>query len=103
MNDFQLFWHVMGFAAPAIGLALLMPLLGRVVLGARRAALVSWWRQVLVQFLAGMLVLVGGLELLGHDGQMVTYATLVIVAATVQWLLLRGWSNPRHDTEQARL
>lgn len=94
MDDLQLFWHVLNFAAPAAGLALLMPVLGRAALGTRRAALMGWWRQVFVQFFAGLAVLVVGLELLGHDGQMMTYAALVIVAATVQWALLRGWSNP---------
>lgn len=103
MDGLQLFWHVLGFAAPAAGLALLMPMLGRVVLGTRRTALMAWWLQMLVQFLAGLAVLAISLALTGHDGQILGYAALVLVAATVQWALLRGWSSARHETEQAPL
>jgi hypothetical protein len=41
--------------------------------------------------LAGVLVLVAGLVLQGHDGKMSTYMVLVLVAATVEWAMHRGW------------
>jgi len=39
------------------------------------------------------LVLVLGLVLQGHDGKMSTYMALVLVAATVEWALHRGWTQ----------
>jgi hypothetical protein len=36
-------------------------------------------------------VLAGGLMFFGHDGQMATYAALVLACATSQWLVGGGW------------
>jgi hypothetical protein len=44
--------------------------------------------------LAGSAALLGGLWFFGHDGKMVTYAALVLVCATVQWLLVRSRQAP---------
>ena len=41
----------------------------------------------------GSAVLLAGLWWLGHDGKMLTYAALVLVAASVQWLCLRAWQQ----------
>jgi hypothetical protein len=27
----------------------------------------------------------------GHDGRLLTYATMAVAAALMQWLMLRGW------------
>ena len=43
-------------------------------------------------FAIGLVVLVGGLLLHGQDGKMSTYIALVLVAATAEWLLQRGWA-----------
>ena len=40
---------------------------------------------------AVLLVLVAGLVFFGHDGKMLTYAAMVVVAATCQWVLLGAW------------
>jgi hypothetical protein len=85
-----LLWHGLNFAAPAAAMALLLPLLGRLLLGPRTAIL-PWWGQVLAQWLLGLLVLTAGFWHFGHDGQMVTYGVLVAGAGSLQWLLLRGW------------
>jgi hypothetical protein len=45
----------------------------------------------LLNFLAGAAVLVGGWVVFGHDGMMATYAALVGVMGTSQWLLTGGW------------
>ena len=91
MNPFDFFWHSLNFAAPAVGMALMMPSLGRLALGFHRKALLNWWQQMIAQFVAGLLVLAVGFWAQGHDGQMTTYGALVMVAATLQWALLRGW------------
>ncbi|EGI76821.1 hypothetical protein [Hylemonella gracilis] len=85
-----LLWHGLNFAAPAAVLALLLPLLGRLLLG-RRAALLPWWGQMLAQWLMGLTVLAACFWQFGHDGQMASYAALVVGAGTLQWVLLRGW------------
>ena len=52
---------------------------------------VAWWRRVFWHAVVGSLVLLAGLVLQGHDGRMATYAALVLVAASLEWLLHRGW------------
>ena len=42
-------------------------------------------------FAAGVAVLAAGLAVFGRDGMMATYAALVVVCGTVQWLAMRGW------------
>ena len=49
-----------------------------------------WPRRALWHMLAGVLVLAAGLALQGQDGQMGTYAALVLVAATLEWAMHRG-------------
>lgn len=48
---------------------------------------------MLVHALIGGLVLAAGLVLQGQDGTMATYAALVLVAATTEWALHRGWAS----------
>jgi hypothetical protein len=44
-----------------------------------------------VHALSGVCVLLLGLWLHGQDGKMSTYMALVLVAATVEWLMQRAW------------
>ena len=88
MTFWQLVLHLFHFALPALAMALFMPWAGRWVMGSGRASL---RRRMGVQVLCGLLVLVGGLWLHGQDGKMSTYIALVLVAATVEWLMQRGW------------
>ena len=48
---------------------------------------------MLWHFLVGVGVLTLGLVLQGNDGTMATYAALVLVAATLEWVLLRAWAQ----------
>lgn len=82
--------HLLNFLAPAVCVPLLLWLPARLLMG-RPAGAPRWWVQWLVQALLGTAVLVGGLLLLGRDGKMLTYAALVLVCASGQWVLLRGW------------
>lgn len=82
--------HLFSFCAPALFLALLMPLLARSVIR-KKNAVTSWWMQMLIQLIVGVGVLFAGLWWLGRDGRMLTYVSLVLMATTTQWLLLRAW------------
>jgi hypothetical protein len=48
---------------------------------------------MLVHAVSGVLVLLAGLAWHGQDGKMSTYLALVLVAASVEWLMHRGWSR----------
>ena len=89
MTFWQLVLHLFNFALPALAMALFMPWAGRWVVGPGRASLP---RRMGVQALCGLAVLVGGLLLHGQDGKMSTYIALVLVAATAEWLMQRGWT-----------
>ncbi len=81
--------HMVNFFLPALGMALLLPALARLV----------WWRALKpagfarqVTWVAGVnaLVLMAGLIVLGRDGAMATYAALVLASSlTVWWTGLR--------------
>jgi hypothetical protein len=86
--------HLLNFAAPALVLALLLPLAGRFVTrvsGQKRTVDMAWLTQAAVHSVAGLAVLAAGLWFFGRDGKMATYAALVLVMATNQWLMTRGW------------
>jgi hypothetical protein len=87
-NDFLS--HLAGFLAPAAFLALALPVASRVALrrDSRQAPL---WLQAALVFVAGALLLAAGLWWFGRDGKVATYAALVIVTASTQWLALRAW------------
>ena len=82
--------HLLSFAAPAFAVAVLVALAARVVLP-RTGQQPGWWASVALNFVAGLAVMVGGLWYFGRDGKMATYAALVVVVATCQWLAGRGW------------
>ena len=90
MNLLDVLIHLFGFAAPALFMAVLMPMLARLALRKKTSAL-PWWVQALVLFIVGLGVLAGGLWWLERDGRMLTYATLVLLTATTQWLLSSSW------------
>ena len=84
MGPLDLFWHLANLLAPALGMALIAPTLAKLLWrdALRRApwaALAAWVGAV------GVMVLLGGLVLLGRDGRMATYATLVVASAGVLW------------------
>jgi hypothetical protein len=82
--------HVLNFAAPAFFVALLLALFGRLAFH-KPAAAMTLWKQMALNFVAGVVVLVIGLAVFGNDGHMATYAALVLVCGIGQWLLARGW------------
>ena len=88
MGFLDALYHLFGFAAPALGLGLLMPLAARWALPRRAPA--RYRVQAAVVFAAGLAALVAGLVVFGRDGKMAAYAVLVLAAATAQWGLAGG-------------
>lgn len=86
----SLFDHLLNFVAPAAFVALVLVAAGRFA-GRHRTGVTRWWMQWVITFAAGVLVLFGGLVVSGRDGMMATYAVLVLVCGTVQWLAMRNW------------
>jgi len=82
--------HLLNFALPALAMALSLPLLARLAAWGR-VVRPSFRVQLLVNFVAGLAVLLAGLWFWGHDGKMATYMAMVVVCASVQWLMLRAW------------
>lgn len=91
MTAWQLSLHLFNFVLPALAMAVCMPFVGRWLM--HRAA-VPLRRRMAIHALAGTVVLVSGLWVHGHDGKMSTYAILVLVAATLEWAMHRGWRVP---------
>lgn len=89
MGTMALLNHAVNFVAPALWLALLLPWLARLLPGKRFSGF-SLSAQVTLIFIAGLMVLVLGLVLLGQDGKMMTYLAMAIAAATAQWFMRKG-------------
>lgn len=86
MDLLDLFWHLAGFAAPALVMAPAMVLASR-AFGKKSPLALVWPAQVAINLIVCLAVLVGGLVLGGHDGRMATYAALVLASAGCQaWL-----------------
>lgn len=82
--------HLLNFFAPAAFMALLValsslffkpnkPLAQRYIAGAA------------INFVACAVVLLAGVWFFGNDGKMATYSAMVLVSATVQWVVLKAW------------
>ena len=90
MNVLDLARHLLSFVAPAFVVAVLVALAGRIVLP-RAGRPQRWWLSFALNFVAGVVVLAAGLWFFGRDGKMATYAALVLVVATTEWLIGRAW------------
>lgn len=86
MSALTFLLHLLNFLAPALGLALLLPLADRFVLS-RHAFRRPWWLLIAVNFLAGGLTLWLCLWWQGRDGTVVAYVALVLVASLSHWAL----------------
>ena len=90
MGSLALLNHAINFAAPALWLALLMPLLSRYLM--KKSTLThTLLMQIAIHFIVLMLVLVFGLWVFGRDGKMLTYLAMVLLSATSQWLMRKDW------------
>ena len=94
MTAYLLADHLLNFLAPALVVALLLVLLGRLLARfwlPKRPSAQSIYGQAAIIFIVNTLVLVAGLVLFGNDGKMATYAAMVLTSAVCQWVLVRGW------------
>jgi len=92
MGPIDAVFHLLGFAAPALALAAMLPFFTLLVMG-RGAAQPTWLAQFTVNAVACLGVLAAGLWFLGADGRMASYAVMVLVCASTQWCMLRGWRS----------
>lgn len=90
MGFLDVFWHLAGFAAPALVLAPLVVLAARLSAG-QRGRKHSWAVELALNLAVCLTVLAAGLIWTGHDGRMATYAALALASASAQWLLERRW------------
>ena len=92
MGPYEHLIHTFSFIAPAWWMALFCALSARFVL--KGWLMPARWGVLKQTFWGGALgtfTLLGGLWLWGVDGKMATYAALVLVCATSQWLMCQGW------------
>jgi hypothetical protein len=87
MGFFALLNHAINFLAPAVWLALMMPLLSRVFMKKMPLGR-TLQAQAAIHFAACAVTLLAGLVLFGRDGMMLTYLAMVVVSATSQWAML---------------
>ncbi|MBX3586513.1 MAG: hypothetical protein KF796_07705 [Ramlibacter sp.] len=90
MGPLDLLLHLLNFLAPALGVALLLTGLARLIMK-KQAAAPAWYAQTAINFVAGLVALAAGLAVFGRDGKMATYAVLVLACAASQWLAGRHW------------
>jgi hypothetical protein len=90
MDFSDILFHLLGFAAPALALGLLLPLASRFLFSPARIV-TGFWAQATIVSACGLAVLVGGLWFFGQDGKMATYGALVGVTCSVQWTLAGAW------------
>lgn len=92
MNSTDILNHLLNFVAPALALAFLMPLAARLIVS-KTANPLSWWMQMVINLVACSAALMTSLWWWGSDGKMAAYAALLLVGASSQWLVSRGWKN----------
>ena len=90
MGPLDVLFHLFNFVAPALFTGMMLALAARYVLRQKSARL-SLPAQAAINSIAGVAVLAAGLWYFGRDGKMGTYAALVVVCATSQWLAGRHW------------
>lgn len=91
MGPLDLAFHLLGFAAPALFVAVAVAFLAR-WFGLAPQPL-RWWVQAAINFTAGVAALAAGLWYFGVDGKMVTYAGVAAAVATSQWMAGRAWKR----------
>ncbi|MEY5028882.1 MAG: hypothetical protein RLZ63_1197 [Pseudomonadota bacterium] len=88
MTAWLLLLHLLNGLLPIVCMALLMPLLGRWVLG---SSPVGALRRSLVHAALGLVVWLTALILTGSDGSTVLYASWLMVWTSAEWFMHRAW------------
>lgn len=84
--------HLLNFLAPALWLAAAVTLAARLFIRNKPVAL-TLIGQGAINFIVSSAALLLGLWFYGHDGKMGTYSGMVLLCASSQWLMLRGWRS----------
>jgi len=92
MGLFDFLNHVQNFVAPAAWVVVLVTVVGRVFMKSR-PVVTGFFAQAAINFVVSLGALVFGLWFFGHDGKMLSYTAMVLVCATSQWLMQRGWQT----------
>ena len=88
MGPLDLLNHLLNFAAPALFVGLMLALLAPILY--KKVPVAHGLRaQVAINFVAGLVALVGGLVFFGRDGKMLSYAAMVLACAASQWWAMR--------------
>lgn len=90
MGPLDLLNHLVNFMAPAAWVAMAVTVVARFFMP-KMPAVRSQSAQVAINFAVCLGALVLGLLVFGRDGKMATYAAMVLLGATSQWVMGRGW------------
>ena len=91
MRFVQILFHLLYFFLPAFAMAGVCVIGWAWLIGSPSAP--AWRKRWAWNCAAGALVLIGGLVWFDNDGKMATYGALVLVSATVEWVLQRAWQQ----------
>jgi hypothetical protein len=91
MNSIDLLNHLLNFVAPALWVAVLVPLLARFFTPKKKFVTPSLPLQIGVNFVVNLTLLGIGLWFYGRDGKMGTYGGMTMACATSQWLMTKAW------------
>ena len=91
MGPLDALWHLLNFAAPALGVGVIATTLAR-LLWRRELGPLSWRALLTWSCGAGLAVLLAGLLLFGRDGRMTSYGLLVSAVALALWW--KGFVRP---------
>jgi hypothetical protein len=83
-------YHLTNFLAPALAVGVFLAMFGPFIVknSVPNHGLIA---QAAINCIAGSVALVLGLWFFGRDGKMASYAALVAVTATSQWMGARAW------------
>ena len=84
LDPLDALWHLLNLFAPALGIGFLASALAK-LLWRGELRRVAWLRLGGLVSGVAAVVLVGGLVLLGHDGQIATYGVMVAATALSLW------------------
>ena len=93
MGPLEAVGHVINLLLPGLGVAVASALAAKIA-WRRELGAVSWWRLATAGAVAGTLALMVSLVVLGKDGSIAGYASMVCACAVSQWW--RGFGPGRH-------
>ena len=81
--------HLINFCAPALAVGIVLAVVGPWLMKKSPVAL-GFIGQAAINCVAGVLALGLGMWFFGNDGKMASYAAMVVVTASTQWIFARG-------------